>query len=41
MALSAETAWRKQVGDELTPSNTQFGWVWEGGRRRPTTPVGG
>ena len=35
------TAWREQVGDELAPSNTQFGWVWEGGRRRPTTPVGG
>jgi predicted TIM-barrel fold metal-dependent hydrolase len=22
------------------PSNTQYGWVWVGGRRRPTIPVG-
>jgi hypothetical protein len=26
--------------DPSTRSNTQYGWVWVGGGRGPTTPVG-
>jgi predicted TIM-barrel fold metal-dependent hydrolase len=31
---------RQEYRRDPFPSNTQFGWVWTGGRRRPTVPVG-
>ena len=31
---------REEYRQNPWPSNTQFGWVWTGGRRKPTVPVG-
>ena len=33
------TALREEYLAEALPSNTQFGWVWEG-KGRPTAPIG-
>ncbi|HMP59124.1 MAG TPA: hypothetical protein PKD86_07210, partial [Gemmatales bacterium] len=33
------TALKEEIQRELGPSNTQYGWVWEGGGE-PTVPIG-
>jgi predicted TIM-barrel fold metal-dependent hydrolase len=34
------TQLRREYGENPSPSNTQYGWVWVGGKK-PTVPVGG
>ena len=34
------TLLRQQYRQDSVPSNTQFGWVWEGKGKDPTIPIG-
>jgi uncharacterized protein len=39
-AIQADRLTRLGEDPELPPSNTQFGWVWEGDGGEPTVPIG-